>query len=301
MRGVTLRFVRVEYRAPAKLNLGLRLLARRPDGYHEIETVFLPLALFDRVSVTAASPGVRLQCDDPTLPLDATNLAWRAAERTCAALGVEPALEIALEKRIPVGAGLGGGSSDAAAVIACVQALHGRRLADPEQSALALALGADVPFFLVPRPALGRGVGESLTPLEGVPGRWFTLVSFDFPVATRDAYREASAELTLPRPASTLAALQTPAGVPALSGNDLEPAVARRHPEIPAARRSLERLGASMTGMSGSGPTVYGCFGGRAEAERAAERVELSPGARAIVASSPGSATVNWGWGVAKR
>lgn len=293
----------VEYRAPAKLNLGLRLLARRPDGYHEIETVFLPLALFDRVRVEAraAGSGIRLCCDDPSLPLDASNLAWRAAEQVCRALGAEPALEIALEKRIPVAAGLGGGSSDAAAVIACVQELHGRRLGAREQRSLALALGADVPFFLEPRPALGRGVGDDLLPLDGVPELWFALVAFGFPVATREAYREASAELTLPRAATTLAALQPPGGVPALPGNDLEPACARRHPEIPAARRSLERLGAWMTGMSGSGPTVYGCFRGRGDAERAAAAIELPPGARAIVASSPGSATRDWGWGVAKR
>ncbi len=293
----------VEYRAPAKLNLGLRLLARRADGYHEIETVFLPLALFDRVRVerSAGGSGVRLRCDQPGVPLDATNLAWRAAEAACRALGVEPALEIELEKRIPVAAGLGGGSSDAAAVLACVPELYGRSLPERERHALARGLGADVPFFLAPAPALGRGIGDDLLPLPGVPELWFALVTFGFGVATSEAYREASAALTLPRPATTLAALETPGDVPALSGNDLEPACARRHPEIPAARRSLERLGAQMTGMSGSGPTVYGGFRDRTAAERAARRIELPPGARAIMASSPGSATRDWGWGVAKR
>jgi 4-diphosphocytidyl-2-C-methyl-D-erythritol kinase len=291
-----------EYQAPAKLNLGLRLLARRPDGYHEIETVLLPLALYDRVRIERRSaPGLELTSDDPSLPCDAANLAWRAAERACKALGVAPALSIRLEKRIPVAAGLGGGSSDAAAALALVESLHGRRLPEAERRAAAHELGADVPFFLDPRPALARGVGERLEPLDGVPPATWLLVVFPFGVSTRDAYAAASAELTLEKPATSIAALRAAAGLPSLATNDLETVVARRHPEIAAARRALEQVGASQTGMSGSGPTVYGRFPDAAACAEASRRARLPGGTRTIVASSPGSGARGFEWGVAKR
>ncbi len=290
------------YLAPAKLNLGLRLVARRPDGYHEIETVFLPVALYDRVWVDSrSSPGIAVESDDPALACDATNLAWRAAEQTARALGVPAAVSIRLEKRIPVAAGLGGGSSDAAAVIASMEALHGQRLARAERRAVARSLGADVPFFLDPRPALARGIGEILEPLPGVPEATWLLVVFGFGVSTPDAYRAASAELTLERAPTSIAALRAAGDLPSLSSNDLEAVVARRHPEIAAARRALEQVGAISTGMSGSGPTVYGRFPDSAAATEAARRAKLPGRTRAIVASSPGSEARGFEWGVAKR
>ncbi len=288
-------------RAPAKLNLGLHILARRPDGYHEIETVYLPLRLFDQIEV-APSPtaGIRLEVGNADLPTDARNLAVRAAELACQSSGLEPALQIRLEKSIPIAAGLGGGSSDAAAMILAVEHLSGKRLAQATRRALALQLGADVPFFLDPRPAVGRGVGERLEPIPGVPELWWLLLVLPFAVSTAEAYRAASAELTLPRERSSIASLLGPSGVLSSPLNELERAVARRHPEIGAARRSLERAGAGVTGMSGSGPTVYGWFPDQAAAERAAGHVEPPRGARTIVVSSPESGSGDWGWGVAK-
>lgn len=288
-------------RAPAKLNLGLRILDRRPDGYHEIETVFLPLALFDTLVIERGRSGIALESDAPELPLGSDNLVVRAAERTCRALEIEPRLAIRLEKRIPVAAGLGGGSSDAAGVILGLESLAGQRLPEAERAALALGLGADVPFFLDPRPAIGRGRGELLEPLSQVPEMWWLLIAFPFPISTAQAYRSVSSELTLPRRRSSIAALLGPAGVRSEPRNDLETIAARLHPEISAARRALERAGASVTGMSGSGPTVYGCFPDRESAEGASRSRELPAGARAIVVASPGSEMGNWGWGVAKR
>ncbi len=288
-------------RAPAKLNLVLHILARRPDGYHEIETVYLPLRLFDQIEV-APSPtaGMRLEVGNADLPTDARNLAVRAAELACQSSGLEPALPIRLEKSIPIAAGLGGGSSDAAAMILAVEHLSGKRLAQATRRALALQLGADVPFFLDPRPAVGRGVGERLEPIPGVPELWWLLLVLPFAVSTAEAYRAASAELTLPREGSSIASLLGPSGVISSPLNELERAVARRHPEIGAARRALERAGAGVTGMSGSGPTVYGWFPDQAAAERAAGHVEPPRGARTIVVSSPESGSGDWGWGVAK-
>ena len=291
----------VRVRAPAKLNLGLSIRDRRSDGYHEIETVFVPIRLFDEIELRRISgPSVRLAAAHPGLPADSRNLAVRGAEATLEALGELAGIELRLEKRIPLAAGLGGGSSDAAAAIRGVEALLGRDLGDRRRSQLALELGADVPFFLDPCPALGTGIGACLSPLAEVPEMWWLLVVFPFGVSTPTAYREAARELTLPREGSSIAALLGPGGLCVSPGNDLETVATRRHPEIRQARKALERVGAQVSGMSGSGPTVYGRFRNREDAESGRERIDLPAGARAVVVSSPGSEAGNWGWGVAK-
>ncbi len=157
-----------------------------------------------------------------------------------------------------------------------------------------------MPFFLSPRASVGRGIGELLEPLPDVPEMWWLLICFDFPVSTAWAYREASRELTLPRDVSSIAALLGPLGVRSSPKNDLETVISRRHPEVGAARRGLESAGALATGMSGSGPTVYGRFESDAAAQRARGALTLSDGARTILVSSPGSASDDGGWGVAK-
>jgi 4-diphosphocytidyl-2-C-methyl-D-erythritol kinase len=290
--------------APAKLNLGLEILSRRDDGYHEIDSLMLPLDLADELRIeTTPEPGITLDCDSPELPAGRANLAVRAAERVCEQLGITPRLHLRLSKRIPVAAGLGGGSSDAAAVILGLEALFERHIDTFERSRLALELGADVPFFLEPAPARATGLGERLEPLVDLPEMHWLLVAFPFGISTAEAYRTASAELTLPRQGSSIAALLGPGGRLASPHNDLEGVAARRHPEIPAARKALERAGAQITGMSGSGPTVYGRFATAALADRASEASagrELPPGVRTIRARSPRSGERDWGWGVAK-
>lgn len=292
----------VHLRAPAKLNLGLRLVGRRADGYHEIETVFVPLRLFDRLELERdGRPGIRLEVRGASLPTGDENLVVRAARATCAALGLEPDLRARLDKHIPVGAGLGGGSSDAAATILGVEYLAQKSLGAAVRASLALELGADVPFFLHPVPSLGRGVGERLQALPDVPEMWWCLVCFDFSVSTAWAYSEASRELTLPRQGSSIAALLGPSGALSSPRNDLESVTSRHHPSVREAVRALDRAGARATGMSGSGPTVYGRFESEEAARRAAGYLRLPDGARTVPVSSPGSASGDWGWGVAKR
>lgn len=276
--------------APAKLNLGLRILDRRPDGYHEIETVFVPLHLCDEIEIEpGAEPGVQLRCNLPDLVADERNLVVRAALATCDALGVEPSLRVSLHKRIPVAAGLGGGSSDAAATIRGIESLLGRQLDPGGRRDLARQLGADVPFFLDPRPALGRGIGEILEPIEGVPELAWILVAMPFEISTAEAYRAASAELTLPQRGSSIAALLGPRGVSGSPSNDLEAFALRKHPEIRWARDALVGAGARVTGMSGSGPTVYGHFPSPEVAGNVVDRIELPAGATALVATSAAS------------
>lgn len=297
----------IERRAPAKLNLGLEILRRRDDGYHEIETVFVPLALADRLTLERGprGSGPRLAIRGAELAADETNLVVRAARRVCAELGVACDLELALEKHVPIAAGLGGGSSDAAATLLGLEELFARRLPEDVRRRIARELGADVPFFLDPRPALGRGIGDLLEPLAGVPAMHWVLVAFPFGIPTAQAYADAARELTLPRSPTKIAALLGPSGLLSSPRNDFEAPAARRHPEIREARRALERAGALATGMSGSGPTVYGRFEHEQAARSAAERItaeESTPaGARTIATSSPGSAPVGSDWGVAKR
>ena len=297
----------IERLAPAKLNLGLEILRRRADGYHEIETIFLPLRLADRVEIRRATSGtgIRLSITGAELPVDRANLVWRAAERVCAELGAVADLEIFLDKRVPVAAGLGGGSSDAAATLLGLETLFDTALGAAARQRIALGLGADVPFFLDPKPAFGRGVGECLEALPDVPEMHWVLVGFPFPISTAQAYADAACELTLPRDPTSIGALLGPAGLLASPRNDLEASAVRRHPEIQAARRALENVGALATGMTGSGPTVFGRFANEQAARRAADRVEVPAGARTIATSSPGSASAESkeesGWGVAKR
>ncbi|MEX2205840.1 MAG: 4-(cytidine 5'-diphospho)-2-C-methyl-D-erythritol kinase [Myxococcota bacterium] len=297
----------IERRAPAKLNLGLEILRRRDDGYHEIETIFLPLRLADRLAFRRAATGVgiRITVAGAELPVDRENLVYRAAERACGELRVPADLLISLEKQVPIAAGLGGGSSDAAATLLGLELLFGEPLGTAARQRIALQLGADVPFFLAPRPAVGRGVGERLETLAGVPEMFWVLVAFPFPISTAKAYQEAGLELTLPRSPTSIGALLGPSGLLVSPRNDLEASAVRRHPEIRAARRALESFGALATGMTGSGPTVFGRFANEQAARQAAERVEVPAGARTIATSSPGSASAESkeesGWGVAKR
>ncbi len=296
----------IERLAPAKLNLGLEILRRRADGYHEIETIFLPIRLADRLVIRrgSAGSGIRLSISGADLPADSNNLVHRAAERACAELGASADLEISLEKRVPIAAGLGGGSSDAAATLLALESLFGHALGGEARSRLAVGLGADVPFFLDPKPAFGRGIGEQLEPIFAVPEMHWVLVAFPFPISTAQAYSEAARELTLPRDPTSIGALLGPAGLLASPRNDLEANAVRRHPEILEARRALEKAGALATGMTGSGPTVFGRFASEDAARQVAVRVEVPAGARTIATSSPGSATAESkgesGWGVAK-
>ena len=267
--------------APAKINLSLRVLGPAAGGYHELRTVFQTIDLHDTVTFEERRGPFGLTCDDPACAGDDTNLAWRAAEaiaRAAGGAGPPRDITIRLTKRIPVQAGLGGGSSDAAAVLRGFAALWRVRIPRERMRAIAEPLGADVPFFLDGGTALGLGTGTLLFPLVDPSPAWVTLVVPPFGVSTKDAYAWFDADPasdTTPTPAGS--ALTLPE-----AGNDLEPSVARRHPEIAALVRALERAGASYSAMSGSGSAVFGLFGTRAAAARAARA--LSAGGRVFVA-----------------
>jgi 4-diphosphocytidyl-2-C-methyl-D-erythritol kinase len=281
-------------RAPAKINLGLRLLGRREDGYHELESLFLPLELSDRIELRAEAgePAVELVLEpaDPRVPEGVDNLAARAAGAFLRASGLDASLHLLLRKEIPVGAGLGGGSSDAGAVLrALSERFPG---AVPDLAALALELGADVPFFLDPRPARVGGIGERIQPLEAVPAVPVLLLLPKTPLATAAVYAAwdaSGAALTPSAPDSTMAVLfplrrlQTDPGRISVEEwaealrNDLEPTAVTLCPGIPGLSRRMHEAGAVAVGMSGSGPAVFGLFENESAAEKA-EKVLRSGG-----------------------
>jgi len=245
---------------PAKINPYLRVTGCRADGYHDIETVFLPLHdLTDRVSITSARRGqLTVSCRAPGVPDGEDNLAWRAAAAFAQAAGVEPAWRIDVRKDIPVAAGLGGGSSDAAAVLRLLHALH-PVLDEAEILSLAARLGADVPFFLNPRPALARGIGDRL---EGLPMRRplpVILIFPDFPVSAAWAYshwQPDPAPASLPSLLSALRCGNVTRIRPNLA-NDLAPAACAKFPLLRMVRQALLDHGLEGGAMTGSGPSLF--------------------------------------------
>ena len=270
-------------RAHAKVNLDLRVLETRRDGFHDLRTVFQSLELHDTITVTARRGPFALRCRQPDVPRDDTNLAWRAARVLWGTLGRdgEPRdVSVTIVKQIPVCAGLGGGSTDAAATLralACLWHVSAR----PRLHELAASLGADVPFFLWGGTALGLGRGDVVYPLVDLPQYWVVLVLPQAGVKTVEAYawydedREGS-EMRRRRQASPVV---WPVQVADMV-NDLEGPVVRRIPEIGAAQSALLAAGAVGSAVSGSGSAVFGLFLRRPDAQAARRALARSGWAR---------------------
>ncbi|MEN8161733.1 MAG: 4-(cytidine 5'-diphospho)-2-C-methyl-D-erythritol kinase, partial [Myxococcota bacterium] len=286
----------VDQAAPAKVNFGLRIVGRRPDGYHELESLFLPIGLADAVRVSLRDgPGVTLAVrgDAHGVPDDGRNLAVRAAERFLAEAGRSDGVAIELTKRIPTPGGLGGGSSDAGAVLRALDRLLPGAVAPERLPGLALGLGADVPFFLDPRPALVSGIGERIEPIDEVPGFVLLLAHPGAALPTRAvyaAYDAAPASLTAPGVGPSIRALlaSREQGWPwslvrSLVRNELEPAATRLCPVVAEIRKEIEAAGALAVSLSGSGPTLFGVFPSEDAAEEAGSRVSRRPGLRTWV------------------
>lgn len=245
----------------AKINLTLHVGPRREDGFHEIRSVMQSIALSDRLKLTPKRGPFSLAVRSEAVPADRTNLVWRAAEvlwRAAGRAGEPNGVAIALEKSIPVAAGLGGGSADAAAALAGLNAIWRTRLPRRELLRLAAAVGSDVPFFLTGGTALALGRGGEIYPLADVKRLAVVLIKPAFGVSTAEAYRWFDEDAGR-QPSSDSAELDVawPGGPLALV-NDLQPPVARRHPEVAEMIVGLVRAGASAAAMSGSGSCVFG-------------------------------------------
>lgn len=252
----------MELRAPAKINLYLEVVGRRPDGYHNIESIMQTVSLYDRLIIETRPGGaLSMECSDPGLPVDERNLVMRAAVALKAALGTAKGAHIRLEKQVPMGAGLGGGSSDAAACLNGLLSLWGESLPHEQLVAIGAKLGADVPFFLKGGCAIASGIGEVLEPLSPVPAATVILVNPGFPVATPGVYRGLRFPLTNVQKINRITNLLH-SGLPVTEWgpclfNRLEEVVLPQYPQIRRIKDELARLGAFSL-MSGSGSTVFG-------------------------------------------
>ncbi len=258
---------RGRWRSPAKVNICLRVVGRRADGYHLLDSIFLPIDLCDDVHITVADIRARaptsidVRTNDPSVPTDETNLAVRAVRALFDECGIGAVVSVDLHKRIPTGAGLGGGSGNAATVLHGLNGLLALGLSTTDLQGLALRLGADVPFFLAGSPARVRGVGERIEALEHWPAIWLVVVVPPIQVPTPwafDRYREAVpvCDAHGPSEAARLATGAVPDA--ALLVNDLERVVLPAFPEIAAVKTRLRDAGATATVMSGSGAAVVG-------------------------------------------
>lgn len=266
--------MRVTALAHAKINLDLRVLGARQDGYHELRTVLQSIDLRDEIICVARKGPLAIRTRAPGVPTDQRNLVWQAATALWRAIGGdgEPRdLAITLNKKIPVQAGLGGGSSNGAAALRALSRLWGVALDASQMREVATELGADVPFSLCGGTALGLGRGDEIYPLMDLPTHWLVLVLPPFGVSTAEAYGWYDEDRTAGYRTSQLP--QSP-GLPWPSRaaqliNDLEGPVSRRHPEIMAIKTTLRASGAVGASMSGSGSTVFGLFRRRSEASAA--------------------------------
>ena len=247
----------VQRLCPAKVNLYLKVLSRREDGYHELVTVMQPLTLADELRLRPGR-GLTLECQHPEVPSGPQNLVWRAAEKFGAAIGQVPQVHIHLVKKIPVAAGLGGGSSDAAGTLLALNELAGNPLAPAALHELAAELGADVPFFLKSGPAEGRGIGTILSPLN-LPPYWYVLLNPGMAIATSWVYGNLDLQ-ALATAGAPLPAIWDGDHPESWVANDLETVTLGRYPELRELLNRLSGSGALAQGMSGSGPTLFGLF-----------------------------------------
>ena len=278
----------LEKTSPCKVNLLLNILCRRPDGFHELETVMHPIAVFDRLSFARGGRSVQMTCSEPSLPTDSRNLVYRAAAAFLQAAGIKDGVRVHLEKSIPLAAGLGGGSGNGAATLLGLNDLFGGALAANQLEAIAAALGSDIPFFLQTKPALATGRGERIQPLDPFPamrGAFFLLIHPGFGIATAWAYQQltrfpAALNGRPGRAQKLISLLQTDdlTAAGAEFYNSLEAPALEKYPLLAMFQEFLRAHGAAATLMSGSGSTTFALVQGQPAAEALAEKFKTKFG-----------------------
>ncbi len=270
--------MQLELEAPAKINLTLNVIGKRADGYHELESVMQQISLRDKIFLQTGGVGISVASSSKQIPDNEENLAFQAAQLLYAKYSLPSGLQIFIEKNIPVGAGLAGGSTDAAAVIKGMNELFDLRLKQEEMMQLGLSVGSDVPFCVLGGAALARGRGELLTPLPAGPRLEMVLVKPEYQLSTREIYRDFRLERVREKP-DNVAFLEAwrqcdMIGTVAEMKNVLETVSIEKCPEIQLIKNKLDGLGAQGTLMSGSGPSVIGVFNHKEEARTAWEIIK---------------------------
>lgn len=260
----------IEILAPAKLNLLLKITGQRTDGYHELLSVLVPVDLYDKLRISKLEKGLEIHWRGREVPTGKNNLVNKAAASFFKKTGIRKGAKIRVIKNIPVSSGLGGGSSDAAATLRGLNQLWGNPLSRGEMEELALPLGADVPFFLLQRPSIARGIGEILQPIENFPDSWYVIVSPNLTVSTRWAYRRTELRLTNRDNQSRVENLKKAIfNIPDILSNDLESVTLSEYPFLRSIKASLIKLGALGALMTGSGPSLFGLFDSAKKAHEA--------------------------------
>ncbi|PIR18100.1 MAG: 4-(cytidine 5'-diphospho)-2-C-methyl-D-erythritol kinase [Deltaproteobacteria bacterium CG11_big_fil_rev_8_21_14_0_20_49_13] len=290
--------------APAKINIVLRVLGRRPDGYHDLFMLNEKLTVADEITIEAGNHAscvmphasdipITITCDDASVPCDETNICHKVAKAILCQQGqsdqqCRQSIKIHIKKNIPVAAGLGGGSSDGAAVLKGINEILDLKLSNENLAEIGVKLGADVPLFLYDGPAICEGIGDKITTLKKLPNMWILLVNPNFPVSTKWVYEEfdklQGLQLTeqnqgvssLPSPAEDLLAGRDFKGLDDLAKvvhNDLELVTVAKYPEIGEIKKMIKGRGAVHSWMSGSGPTVVGMFENEKMCHVAAEKM----------------------------
>ncbi len=272
----------IREKAYAKINLGLKILKKRADGYHDILTVMQTVDLCDTLIFEELESGIEIACSCAGVPEGPDNLVYRAADRLLRETGCDRGVRIKMEKRIPIGAGLGGGSSDSAATLRGLCRLWDVEIASEKRHKIAASLGSDVPFFLRSGTAIASGRGEILQVVSAPEPVFYVLVYPGFPISTGWAYRNLKMPLTFEgKYINFVASLKEPgmlskACYPCME-NDFSRLVETHHPALKDIRERLTALGAFKASLSGSGSTVYGIFE-RIEAAQVAAQKMREPG-----------------------
>jgi len=257
------------WKAPAKVNLFLHVLNKRPDGYHDIFSLMQKISLYDELSFAPRRSGVILHCSDKTLPVDENNLVVRAAKVILGHCGYPFGVDISLIKKIPLTAGLGGGSSDAATTLKALNKIFSFGLNRAQLMRLGAELGADVPFFLFGNKALACGIGDELKRAPSYPRLHFLLIKPPFELSTKMVYQSLNLRLTTEKNNYSIPQLLALDDIIKELRNDLESVSLKIHPELAVLKKMLLGCGALGALMSGSGPTVFGIYRSEKEAKQA--------------------------------
>ncbi|OGO79203.1 MAG: 4-(cytidine 5'-diphospho)-2-C-methyl-D-erythritol kinase [Clostridiales bacterium GWB2_37_7] len=260
-------------KAPAKINFALDVLGKRPDGYHDVAMIMQTIALYDTINVNIGGNGIKLTSDSSAIPTDETNIAYRAAHYLSKKYNINVGVHIHIEKRIPVAAGLAGGSTDAAAVFKLLNKAWDLGLSKEELRSAGEKLGADVPFCIQGGTCLAEGLGEKLTIIDTIPNCYIVLAKPSVQVSTKEVYQSLKLDEIIERPdiPAMLQGIkeQNLKEICSKMGNVLETVTTKLHPIIPELKQKLMEFGAMGSLMSGSGPTVFGIFENMSSAQAA--------------------------------
>ncbi|MFC1513913.1 4-(cytidine 5'-diphospho)-2-C-methyl-D-erythritol kinase [candidate division KSB1 bacterium] len=268
----------MEIFAPAKINFGLSIGTKQEDGYHPISSIFLPVSLYDKINIKlSGKSGIDLITKSETVPCDQTNLCWKAADLFIRTFNIDSGIRIELEKNIPVGAGLGGGSSDAAAVLSALNNLTGNKITTADIRKTAKELGADVPFFIDSTPAAVSGIGEIIEPAVFNWDMKILLAAPDFEISTKEAYSAFDSGIDKKRPltdySAVLSSLRIMDEFKERVINDFESVLFDKYSDLRILKNKLYDTGADYVSLTGSGSVVYGMFAEKETAKTAESQI----------------------------